>query len=504
MTHRELQQQCTDLNTALPCTEAHLQQLIRAMPTPWTDTIQAATTIATPLNLAETLHCLPPYQHSWYQHGDRAGNPDPSDPTTILLDHTINPIGILTKLSPEYHTSNPTTTCTQIHAWAQTQIAHNEKQREARERAIARGEPDPFPLTWMTSGAVVNTNVMPIRCNIPPGANPSHMQLTYRPTDTVKQPTVCSCADVNHIYLSHLRSFFKPLRTLDPDHTRTTATSTTYVPLLTQPNTPPAKIRQAIISANTGSDLPPTFRQTQYMVLCDAFHIAHACVKKTCTKGICDLCYVCLNRRVPETLHHILCGCPFSKGITTAIWRTIFAKQTQPHTLRTLLNLNADEFLRKFRLRILFGVSSFEDDDTESAPSRPAVAFAAATNTYLLSRRHRNAHGPGPLDTDTPKAIRTILQDVASIATAQRTLAERDETYIYTHYEGWLPETLPTEEWWGEWQSLILDTKPRATTRFKPSDSQGQLVGSCPDPTYDPNHPDTKTRFNSIRPNVRY
>jgi hypothetical protein len=32
MTHRELQQQCTDLNTALPCTEAHLQQLIRAMP----------------------------------------------------------------------------------------------------------------------------------------------------------------------------------------------------------------------------------------------------------------------------------------------------------------------------------------------------------------------------------------------------------------------------------------------------------------------------------------
>ena len=104
----------------------------------------------------------------------------------------------------------------------------------------------------------------------------------------------------------------------------------------------------------------------------------------------------------------------------------------------------------------------------------------------------------------TRGAIRTILQDVASIATAQRTLAERNETYMYTHYEGWLPETLPTEEWRDEWQSLILDTKPRATTRFKPSDSQGQLAGSCPDPTYDLNHPDTKTRLDSIRSTVRY
>ena len=127
----------------------------------------------------------------------------------------------------------------------------------------------------------------------------------------------------------------------------------------------------------------------------------------------------------------------------------------------------------------------------------------AATNTYLLRRRHRNANGPGPLDTDTPKAIRAILNDVGSIATAQRTLAERDETFIYTHYEGWLPETLPTEEWQNTWLPLATDSRPRVSTHFKPSDSYRQLVGSCPDPTFDRNHPDTTSRFNSIRPNVR-
>ena len=156
------------------------------------------------------------------------------------------------------------------------------------------------------------------------------------------------------------------------------------------------------------------------------------------------------------------------------------------------------------RLRVLFGVTKFEDEKTEVSLKRPFVAFAAATNAYLLRRRHRNANGPGPLDSDTPKAIRAILHDVASIATAQRTLAERDETFIYTHYEGWLPETLPTEEWEKTWLSLAYDSRPRVAMKFKTSDSYRQLTGSCPDPTFNRNHPDTISRFNSIRPNVRY
>jgi hypothetical protein len=109
-------------------------------------------------------------------------------------------------------------------------------------------------------------------------------------------------------------------------------------------------------------------RVNPYMVLCDAFHIGHACTKKTCTKGICDLCYVYLNRRVTETLHHILTGCPFSKPITTAIWRSVFAKHAEPHTLPAILDLNADAYLRKFRLRTLFGVTKFEDEKTEVSP----------------------------------------------------------------------------------------------------------------------------------------
>ena len=86
----------------------------------------------------------------------------------------------------------------------------------------------------------------------------------------------------------------------------------------------------------------------------------------------------------------------------------------------------------------------------------------------------------------------------------QRTLAERDETFIYTHYEGWLPETLPTEEWQNTWLPLATDSRPRVSTHFKPSDSYRQLVGSCPDPTFDRNHPDTKSPRFQLDPTETY
>ena len=57
-----------------------------------------------------------------------------------------------------------------------------------------------------------------------------------------------------------------------------------------------------------------------------------------------------------------------------------------------------------------------------------------------------------------------ILADTCSVATALRTAAERQETAIYTHYEGWLPdeEELPTNLWRAAWCDLLHDSRPAA------------------------------------------
>ena len=52
-----------------------------------------------------------------------------------------------------------------------------------------------------------------------------------------------------------------------------------------------------------------------------------------------------------------------------------------------------------------------------------------------------------------------------------RTTAQRTETMIYTHYEGWLPEDekLPTTEWAHDWcvnGIFMQDVEPSATLQF--------------------------------------
>ena len=88
---------------------------------------------------------------------------------------------------------------------------------------------------------------------------------------------------------------------------------------------------------------------------------------------------------------------------------------------------------------------------------RAAACFAAATCHCLLQRRHRNASERAlPLEHDSAVLLKKITQTVASVAAAHRTIAIREETRIYTHYEGWLPEEDgPVESWENSW----LETK---------------------------------------------
>ena len=106
-----------------------------------------------------------------------------------------------------------------------------------------------------------------------PGANPSHFSITYTPTDRVRQPTSVHQADVHHIYMSQLSTFYHPIRTLDPDHVQTTPTSTTWVPFLVHPEKSVPKIRAAIVNAPMLAKLPPDLLEGQKHLVADAIEL---------------------------------------------------------------------------------------------------------------------------------------------------------------------------------------------------------------------------------------
>ena len=225
----------------------------------------------------------------------------------------------------------------------------------------------------------------------------------------------------------------------------------------------------------------------------DALHIGHACTKRTCTKGICDLCYVLLNHRTPETLSHILLECPFTKPVVSAVWRSIYFPLAEPHRASSVAALPTDTFIQQHKLRILFGVAQFEDPPPAHHLSTTMAAMAAVTNSYLINRRHTNASGRGPLVVSPQTAVRHITHHLCRVATALRTAAQREQTRIYTHYEGWLPddEDKPMTKWTEAWCPLVTDAQPcvRLRRHAAPAD---------PTPSYDLTDTAVAARFRSI------
>ena len=323
--HSDLVARCTSRQIPVPCTADHLTYLRSCMPTQWKSLLEAAIRAKQPHHdTAALLNTMTPPPDAWYRHRDLAGHPDAqSDPPRVLLTHHVSPTGVITsrRTGPS---SVPLSSCSQIHAWLQRRPLTNQAAKNARDRALARGEPDPFPPTILTSGAVANPAILPISSPFPHGANPSHFSLTYPLTDRLRQPTPLHETNVNHLYFSQVALLFRPIRTLDPDHRPTTQTSTSYTHLLHHPTKSPDEVRQAIVNAPMDAKLPPRFRETQFHVQCDDHHIGDRCVKKGTRKGVCDLCLALLNRRTPETLQHILLECPFTQPVVTTVWRSIF------------------------------------------------------------------------------------------------------------------------------------------------------------------------------------
>ena len=465
------------------------------MPPPWKAAIQAATSKQPHQDLADFLRTAPLVPGVWYRLANRAGLAS-TNPAALHLAYRINPLGILTVGNDNLSVDPRRVTLTQIHVWTHRRLAHSQAQREARERALERGEPDPLPPTLLMSGAVAG----PIPGLPSPayaaGANPSHFSLTYTTTDRLRQPTPMHRADVNHIYLSQLSAFYAPVRTLNPDHVATTSTSTSWVPLLDHPTATPQKIRLALTQAPMKACLPPHLQETQLLVRSDGLHVGDRCVKKGCRKGICDLCYILLGTRVPETTRHIVLDCPFTRPVIMAVWREAYMAHTQPQTYTQTQNTSADNFCSSLERRIVFGVPTWDPPRLKTLKSQDtAIAtISAATNAALIRRRNNNAlNTKCPLQTDVSTIVRSIFSTVCQTATVMRTTAQRTETMIYTHYEGWLPEDekLPTTEWAHDWcvNGIMQDVEPSATLQFDLANI------TIPDnPQFDTNDPAVATR----------
>ena len=468
------------------------------MPAVWTAAIQRASDMKQPhQSLRDLLDTAPPTPEAWYRQGDRAG-PAGTD-ATITLSHHVDPIGVLRiALHPA---TAPATSCTQIHVWQHQNLAHSDAQRQARERALARGERDPFPTTLLTSGAVAEGPLLGLPPTpFPVGANPAHFCLASEATDRMQQPIPLHKVDVHHIYRAQLSAFYSPVRTLDPNHTPTTATSTSWP--LDDPDATPQQVRLDLVRGPMQAGLPAHMQETQFMVRNDALHVGDRCVKKGCTKGICDLCYVLLGTRAPETTLHIVRDCPFTRPVTTAVWRAGFLPRAQPHTHQAALNMTTDEFCTTFTRRMVLGVAKYDPPAfrTAGALSTPIAALAAATNTVLIRRRNNNALNTRcPLQHDTAAAVGHVFRQIRDMATATYREAVREEDRIYTSYEGWLPDEddLPTTEWTNAWinSRLLRFPNPYAALDFPlPAPT---AAGVEPGPVYDANDPAVLARSQS-------
>ena len=356
LTHSELQNQCRRLKVRCPCDANTLARIQNDMPLQWKQVLDHATNSKLPnQTLADILRAAPLTLGAWYRVANRAGVAT-NDRVNLRLPYRINPLGIMTVDSDNLTVDSRRVSITQIHVWTHKRLAHNQAQREARERALARGEPDPFPPTLLTSGAVAGPIPGLPPPTYAPGANLSHFSLTYIPTDSLKQPTPMHRADVNHLYLSQLRTFYSPVRTLDPGHVATTTTSTTWTSLLQHPQASVQEIRSALVQAPMRADLPPALQETQLLVRTDALHVGARCVKKGCTKGICDLCYILLGTRTPETTRHIVLECPFTQPVLTTVWGAAHMAHVNPQAYAHARTLSADAFCSALERRIVFGV----------------------------------------------------------------------------------------------------------------------------------------------------
>ena len=89
------------------------------------------------------------------------------------------------------------------------------------------------------------------------------------------------------------------------------------------------------------------------------------------------------------------------------------------------------------------------------------------------------------------------MDSVCATSTALRTIAEREETRIYTHFEGWLPDEddRPMAQWRASWYAMVRDTYPKVRLHHPTPFQHTHASAQCPDVDLD--SPDVAARLRS-------
>ena len=325
----------------------------------------------------------------------------------------------------------------------------------ARENAIARGEPDPFPPLLRSPGLLADTClIIPDLPPSPPSFPPLHrVSLPFPVTNSARPPVPLARLQLTHLYFIRLAQSYSPPRALlPPDHVPSASSTYWSSDIAHLAASVPAtdhSVMSLLAGLLHGPFMTVAARDTLFRVMHDAYHVGS---RGGAAHAHCFLCSRLLNRRVPETLRHLLVDCPFSAPVWTAIHRSALPLLCPPLAVPD----GTQELSRDFALRVLFGFTGRVHGSPASFPQCGVCpVISACTHRALLERRQHHRSHPSDPRPDPARAVSRVHHLLKLTARATFTRARREEDVIYTTYNTWVPDPSPTQSWISAWSPLI-------------------------------------------------
>ena len=327
---------------------------------------------------------------------------------------------------------------------------------EARERALARGEPDPTPPLLRAAGPSGDIGLLVPGLSPPLPVVPllSRFCIPYPTTNVSRPPVGLHRLELTHLYFLRIAQSFSLPRTVSPcppGHQPSPFSSNWY-PLIERLAMGRASdisyVASSLAHLLHGDNITTSVRDTLFRVLNDAYYVGGRCGP---THARCLLCYRSAGRVIPETLAHLLLYYPHSRPVWSAV---------HLHASRLLEPnfplLTSGQMLAQYPLRLLFGFTAMRPSSSNRLQQcRLAPVVAACVHRALLERRQHNRSHPASLRADPRPAVARAHRLLRLNARATFTAAQLQEDRIYTDFSTWLPECPPTQAWVDCWKRLF-------------------------------------------------
>ena len=332
-----------------PLNRAEYDRLLRALPAAWHRAVRIYSNRARS-QARRTLHDIlatePPQPLEWVRFRNGCVAQLDDDGASFGILYEPRPSGVLQIVdTPSPADLFSAGAVQRVVAWRQHRLDSCLLEREARERALARGDEElqpgaPPPPSIFFGGPLLDLGLLDVDGGPSMAAsNPSHFTRSYAPTDRHRPPVTCASLDVHTIYFQLLSRDFSPVRTLDSTHTASTGWSTSWVSLLQHAHLPEGTVRGMIMGSLARGALSMLARDSLYRTLVDSLPLGPArCPKVGATKGICSLCYWLQDKVITETVAHAHHLCPYTQQVLACCWRAanVGDKDEDPAVLTTL------------------------------------------------------------------------------------------------------------------------------------------------------------------------